>query len=55
MDVQRTTGPEAFDLPEWADLAARDPTRHVFLLPEWGRAWWEEFGELVCRLGLKYT
>jgi CelD/BcsL family acetyltransferase involved in cellulose biosynthesis len=44
MDVQRTTGPEAFDLPEWADLAARDPTRHVFLLPEWGRAWWEEFG-----------
>lgn len=44
MDVQRTTGPEAFDLPEWADLAARDPTRHVFVLPEWGRAWWEEFG-----------
>jgi CelD/BcsL family acetyltransferase involved in cellulose biosynthesis len=44
MDVQRTTGPKAFDLPEWADLAARDPTRHVFLLPEWGRAWWEEFG-----------
>lgn len=44
MDVQRTAGPEAFDLPEWADLAARDPTRHVFLLPEWGRAWWEEFG-----------
>ncbi|HEY8202497.1 MAG TPA: GNAT family N-acetyltransferase [Actinomycetota bacterium] len=44
MDVRRTTGPEAFDLPEWAGLAARDPTRHVFLLPEWGRAWWEEFG-----------
>ena len=44
MDVRRTTGPEAFDLPEWASLAARDPTRHVFLLPEWGRAWWEEFG-----------
>ena len=51
MDVRRTTGPEAFDLPEWADLAARDPTRHVFLLPAWGRAWWEEFGagkELVA-------
>jgi CelD/BcsL family acetyltransferase involved in cellulose biosynthesis len=44
MDVRRTTGPEAFDLPEWADLAARDPNRHVFLLPAWGRAWWEEFG-----------
>lgn len=44
MDVQRTVGPEAFDLPAWADLAARDPTRHIFLLPEWGRAWWEEFG-----------
>lgn len=44
MDVRRTTGPEVFDLPEWADLAARDPTRHVFLLPAWGRAWWEELG-----------
>lgn len=44
MDVRLTRGPGAFDLPEWADLAARDPARHVFLLPAWGRAWWDEFG-----------
>jgi CelD/BcsL family acetyltransferase involved in cellulose biosynthesis len=44
MDVRRTVGPGAFDLPEWAELAARDPMRHVFVLPAWGRAWWEQFG-----------
>ena len=44
MDVRRTTGSAAFDLPEWSHLAAQDPNRHVFLLPAWGRAWWEEYG-----------
>jgi CelD/BcsL family acetyltransferase involved in cellulose biosynthesis len=44
MDVRVATGPEAFDLSEWSELAAKDPTRHVFVLPAWGRAWWEQFG-----------
>lgn len=44
LDVKLTEGPEAFDLPEWQNLLARDPYRHIFATPEWSRAWWEEFG-----------
>jgi CelD/BcsL family acetyltransferase involved in cellulose biosynthesis len=33
-----------FDLPQWRELLARDPNRHVFATPEWNRVWWEEFG-----------
>jgi CelD/BcsL family acetyltransferase involved in cellulose biosynthesis len=44
LDVKLTEGPEAFDLPEWAELLARDPYRHIFATPEWSRVWWEEFG-----------
>jgi CelD/BcsL family acetyltransferase involved in cellulose biosynthesis len=39
-----TTGPAAFDLPEWPALVAADPFRHIFGTPEWSRVWWEEFG-----------
>jgi CelD/BcsL family acetyltransferase involved in cellulose biosynthesis len=44
LDVKLTEGPEAFDLPEWPELLARDPYRHIFATPEWSRVWWEEFG-----------
>jgi CelD/BcsL family acetyltransferase involved in cellulose biosynthesis len=33
-----------FELPQWRELLARDPNRHVFATPEWNRVWWEEFG-----------
>ncbi|MGH2734224.1 MAG: GNAT family N-acetyltransferase [Actinomycetota bacterium] len=33
-----------FDQPQWRELLALDPQRHVFATPEWNRAWWEEFG-----------
>ncbi|MGH2717187.1 MAG: GNAT family N-acetyltransferase, partial [Actinomycetota bacterium] len=44
LDICCTDGPEAFDLPEWPVLLSTDPTRHVFVTPEWSRVWWEEFG-----------
>lgn len=44
MDVKVTDTPDAFDLPEWRELLAADPDRHVFATPEWCRVWWEEFG-----------
>jgi CelD/BcsL family acetyltransferase involved in cellulose biosynthesis len=34
---------DCFDAPEWRRLLERDPTRHIFATPEWGRTWWEEF------------
>ncbi|MDQ4024715.1 MAG: GNAT family N-acetyltransferase [Actinomycetota bacterium] len=42
-DVRVHTGVEAFGLPAWPELFARDPDRHVFGTPEWNRVWWEEF------------
>jgi CelD/BcsL family acetyltransferase involved in cellulose biosynthesis len=33
-----------FELPEWRELLARDPDRHIFATPEWNRVWWDEFG-----------
>lgn len=33
-----------FELPQWRELLARDPNRHVFATPEWNRVWWDEFG-----------
>ena len=42
-EVRVHTTPDAFDLPAWRDLLARDPDRHVFATPEWHRVWWEEF------------
>ncbi|HEV2754200.1 MAG TPA: GNAT family N-acetyltransferase [Actinomycetota bacterium] len=42
-DVRVHTGSDAFGLPAWPELLARDPDRHVFATPEWNRVWWEEF------------
>ena len=33
-----------FELPQWKEVLARDPDRHIFATPEWNRIWWEEFG-----------
>lgn len=33
-----------FQLPQWKEVLARDPDRHIFATPEWNRVWWEEFG-----------
>ncbi len=33
-----------FEMPEWQQLLARDPDRHVFATPRWNKLWWEEFG-----------
>jgi CelD/BcsL family acetyltransferase involved in cellulose biosynthesis len=33
-----------FELPQWKEVLARDPDRHIFATPEWNRVWWEEFG-----------
>lgn len=38
-------GEEAFGLPAWRALLARDPRRSIFATPEWHRVWWEEFGQ----------
>ena len=35
---------DCLDLPQWKELLARDPDRHIFATPEWNRVWWEEFG-----------
>lgn len=45
MELKVCETDEAFDLPEWRALAASDPHRTIFSLPEWSRSWWEEFGE----------
>ena len=42
-DVVVHETPDAFGLPVWRDLLARDPDRHVFATPEWNRVWWDEF------------
>ena len=44
LDVRVDSDEGCFDLPEWRELVARDPNRHVFMTPEWNRLWWEEFG-----------
>jgi CelD/BcsL family acetyltransferase involved in cellulose biosynthesis len=41
--VRVHTSADAFGLPQWPELLARDPDRHVFATPEWNRVWWEEF------------
>ncbi len=44
LDVRVHSDEECFKLPEWRELLARDPNRHLFATPEWNRLWWEEFG-----------
>jgi CelD/BcsL family acetyltransferase involved in cellulose biosynthesis len=45
LEVSVECDERCFDLPEWRELLARDPDRHVFATPEWNKLWWEEFGE----------
>jgi CelD/BcsL family acetyltransferase involved in cellulose biosynthesis len=43
LEVSSRSDESCFDLPEWKQLLAADPNRHVFATPEWNRVWWEEF------------
>jgi CelD/BcsL family acetyltransferase involved in cellulose biosynthesis len=43
LDVRVDCDEGCFELPQWRELLARDPNRHVFSTPEWNRVWWEEF------------
>lgn len=45
LDISIECTERCFDLPEWAELLARDPNRQIFAYPEWNRAWWNEFKE----------
>lgn len=45
LDVEVHQGREAFEIPGWRDLLARDPGHRIFATPEWHRVWWEEFGD----------
>ena len=44
LDVRVICDESCFDLPEWQELLARDPNRHVFATPEWNKLWWTRFG-----------
>jgi CelD/BcsL family acetyltransferase involved in cellulose biosynthesis len=44
LEVRVDSDEGCFELPQWRELLARDPNRHVFATPEWNRVWWEEFG-----------
>jgi CelD/BcsL family acetyltransferase involved in cellulose biosynthesis len=44
-DVRVDCTEACFELPQWRQLLARDPNRHIFATPEWNRLWWEEFGD----------
>lgn len=44
LEVTAIGDESCFEAPEWHQLLARDPNRHVFATAEWGRVWWEEFG-----------
>ncbi len=45
LDLTLDCDERCFDLPQWKEVLARDPDRHIFATPEWNRVWWEEFGE----------
>lgn len=45
MRIDVIEGADAFDLPQWRELAAAESNRHIFATPEWNRVWWEEFGQ----------
>jgi CelD/BcsL family acetyltransferase involved in cellulose biosynthesis len=44
LEVRLDRTDRCFELPEWRELLARDPDRHIFATPEWHRVWWDEFG-----------
>jgi CelD/BcsL family acetyltransferase involved in cellulose biosynthesis len=45
LDIDLDCTEQCFELPEWRQLLSRDPDRHIFTTPEWGKLWWEEFKE----------
>ena len=45
LDMTLDCDERCFELPQWKEVLARDPDRHIFATPEWNRVWWEEFGE----------
>ena len=45
LDLTLDCDERCFELPQWKEVLARDPDRHIFATPEWNRIWWEEFGE----------
>lgn len=45
LEVSVDCDERCFDLPEWRDLLAHDPDRHIFATPEWNKLWWAEFGD----------
>ena len=44
LDITLDCDEACFELPQWKEVLARDPDRHIFATPEWNRVWWEEFG-----------
>jgi CelD/BcsL family acetyltransferase involved in cellulose biosynthesis len=44
LDMTLDCDERCFELPQWKEVLARDPDRHIFATPEWNRVWWEEFG-----------
>ena len=61
LEVSLDRDEACLDLPQWKELLARDPDRHIFATPEWNRVWWEEFGHdkdlflLTMRRGAELT
>lgn len=45
LDLTLDRDERCLELPQWKEVLARDPDRHIFSTPEWNRVWWEEFGE----------
>lgn len=43
LDLSLACDERCFALPQWKELLARDPDRHIFATPEWNKVWWEEF------------
>ena len=44
LEVSLDCDERCFNLPQWKEVLARDPDRHIFATPEWNRVWWDEFG-----------
>jgi CelD/BcsL family acetyltransferase involved in cellulose biosynthesis len=44
IEVRVESNEDCFDVPEWQELLASDPNRHVFATAEWNRVWWRQFG-----------
>jgi CelD/BcsL family acetyltransferase involved in cellulose biosynthesis len=44
LEVSLDCDERCFNLPQWKEVLARDPDRHIFATPEWNKVWWDEFG-----------